>query len=75
VQAYGKKRLLSDSMKGGEDTHVGSDTSDDHLLLACGFDGGAELSVIPGIDLAATHDNSGVGVKGNDLRRDATIGT
>ena len=57
----------------GGTTYISGDTADDDLLLASGLDGGTEVSVIPGIDLATPTDDGGVGVHIDDLREERTV--
>jgi hypothetical protein len=46
--------------EGGAD--FGYDAAEDYLVLACCFDGGAEVGVVPGVDFALAVDECCVGV-------------
>jgi hypothetical protein len=55
-------------------TYVSGDTGDDDLLLAGGLDGGTEVGVVPGVDLALSMNDGVVGVQFSDLREERTVG-
>ena len=54
---------------------VCDDTGHDKLLLPCCFYGGAEVSVVPSVNFALTHDQWRVGVHLEDFFRKGPIGT
>ena len=57
------------------DTYVGGDTREDDLLLARGLDGGAEVGVVPRVDLSVALDEGRVRVQRDDLLREGAVGT
>jgi len=59
----------------GTRTDVRGNTAEDNLCFARGFDGGAKLGVVPGVDFALALDERGVGIHLDDLRRDLSVGT
>lgn len=48
-------------------TDVRSDAGEDDLGFVLGDDGGAEVGVVPGVHLAVSSDQGGVGEQGRDL--------
>ena len=67
VGGHGPKILVD------EVTHIGGETTNDHLFLSGGLDGSPEVSVIPGIDLATPADDGDVGIHFGDLRYERTV--
>jgi hypothetical protein len=55
-------------------TNFGDDTGNDQLLLASGLDSGAEIGVVPGVDLTLATDEGGVGVHVGDLLQHQAVG-
>ncbi len=58
----------------GVRTDVGHDAGDDDLGAAGGLDGGAEVGVVPGVDLALALDERRAGVHVADLLGDEAVG-
>lgn len=58
---------LAGGQVGWVTTYVGGDARENDLLLASGLDSGAEVGVVPGVDLALAVDEGGVGVHLDDL--------
>lgn len=56
-------------------TDVRDDARHDDLRLVGGADGGAELGVVPGVDLALALDERRVGVHVEDLLGQRPVGT
>ena len=67
-----QKHTKRDATRG---SHVGGDASDDDLFLPGGFDGGAEVGVIPGVDLSGSFDDGCVGVHVRNLLGQGPVGT
>lgn len=55
-------------------TNVGHDSGDDDLRLVGGFDGGAEVGVVPGVDLALALDKGRLGIHVEDLLGERAVG-
>lgn len=73
MQTCGHAGSYSPNSLTSEVTYISSDTSNDHLFLSGGLDGSTEVSVIPGIDLAAPADDSNIGVHFGDLRYEWSV--
>lgn len=58
-----------------EVTYISGNTADDDLFLAGGLDGSAEVSIVPGIDLAGPADDGDVGVHLGDLGDERAVGS
>jgi hypothetical protein len=56
-------------------TNIRRDPSDDDLFLPRGFDSGAEVGVVPGVDFALTLDEGRVRVHFQDLLGERAVGT
>ena len=60
--------------KGRVHTNVSHDAGNDDLGAVGGLDGGAEVGIVPGVDLALALDERRVGVHVADLLGDGAVG-
>lgn len=56
-------------------TNICNNAGEYDLPLPACLDGGAEIGVVPGVDLPLTLDQRGIGVHGENLLREGAVGT
>lgn len=56
-------------------TYIGSDTANDDLGTASGFDSSLEVGVVPSVDLTVAPDEGGIGELRSDLNGEGSVGS